>query len=329
MSPSDESAASTMGGQDSSPESGSGMASIFSRVTGDIWGKHNAIASRFDTRVRFWGKVVDQDGAPMEGVNIVATVTTLRMVKTKDGYREYQVLKTQSAVNGTFMFDGEDGMYLDIEALGKEGYVLPSAYQFGMSCASGAKYRYRYSSIGNLQKVYTPNPARPEVFHLWKLKNPEPLEIAGDRFGSNGPELKVGDPPTRFRTISMMVTDVGTAQVPQWEVTISALEPDGGVMLADPSDIFMFEAPESGYTQTIKMRYGLEGTDEMQSEPGAPLRFFVRSNSGRWHCASDYSFFSPNTDGVVATKMRYWRNPNGSRNLEHDGAHPKDISTGY
>ena len=293
----------------------------------DPWGQHNAIASRFDTHVRFWGKVVDQTGAPLEGARIVATVTTLRMIKTENGYREYEVLKAKSDAAGAFMFDGSDGMYLDIEALAKEGYVLPSAYQFGMSCVIGAKYRYRYSSIGNQEKVFAPNPLHPEVFHLWRLTNPEPLEIGGNAPGLNGPELKVGAPAEKFLTISMMVADIGTHQAPQWEVTVAALEPDDGVVMADPSDVFMFEAPESGYTHSLKFRYGPVGTDPVAGDPGAPLRFFLRSHNGRWHGASEYAFFAPDSNGTVLTQMRYWRNPSGSRNLEHDGAHPLRASS--
>ena len=287
----------------------------------DTWGQHNAIASRFDTRVRFWGKVVDQGGSPLEGVKIVATVTTLRMIKTVNGYREYEVLEATSASDGTFTFDGSEGMYLDIEKLGKDGYVLPSAYQAGTHW-EGAKYRYQYLSIGNLEKVFTPVQSNPEVFHLWKLNKPEPLVTGGNTSGLNGPEINLNAPPKMFSDISMMVTDIGTRQAPQWELTVTAIEPDGGVVKADPSDIFMFNAPESGYAHSIKFRYGPDGTDQGLGDPGAPIRFFARSRGGRWHTASEYSFFSPDQEGSITSKMRYWRNPSGSRNLEHDGANP-------
>ena len=287
----------------------------------DPWAQHNAIASRFDTRVRFWGKVVDQELAPLEGVRIVATVTTLRMIKTNDGYREYEVLRATSDADGAFMFDGADGMYLDIETLGKDGYVLPSAYQAGTRW-SGAKYHYRYRAMGSDEKTFSPSRLHPEIFHLWRLNKPEPLVINGNTSGLNGPEFKVGAAPEAFRTISMMVTDVGTSQAPQWEVTVTALEPDGGIVTADPSDIFLFEAPEAGYTHSIRFRYGPNGADQGAGDQGAPIRFFVRSRSGRSHGASEYAFFAPDQNGTVLTQVRSWRNPNGSRNLEHDGAHP-------
>ncbi|MEI7911088.1 MAG: carboxypeptidase-like regulatory domain-containing protein [Verrucomicrobiota bacterium] len=286
------------------------------------WDQHNAIASRFDTRVRFWGKVVDQKGAPLQGVEIVATVTTLRMIKTENGYREYEVLKATSDADGTFIFDGSEGMYLDIEALTKEGYVLPSAYQFGMSCKVGAKFQYRYSSMGGGESVFIPTPASPEVFHLWKINKPEPLTIGGDGSGLSGPELKVGAPPEPSTTISMMITSVGTHKDPQWEVTVSALEPDGGFVMAEASDIFMFEAPAAGYSHSIRFKYGPVGADQGAGDPGASLRFFARTHNGRWHTACEYAFFAPDQNGTVLTQVRSWRNPNGSRNLEHDGAHP-------
>jgi len=125
----------------------------------------------------------------------------------------------------------------------------------------------------------------------------------------------------------MSVGSVGTPQAPQWEVTVSAIEPDGGVVMAAPSDFFMFEAPVAGYTHSIKMRYGPDGADQGAGDPGASLRFFARTHSGRWHTACEYAFFAPDQSGTVLTQMRFWRNPSGSRNLEHDGGHPLRASS--
>ena len=289
----------------------------------DEWqmARYNAGAGAFDSQVRFWGKVVNQDGRPVDGAAIAASVTTLRMIKVEGGYREYEILHATSGADGTFGFDGSKGMYLDIETLGKDGYVLPSAYQAGTRWP-GAKYHYRYFSMGDHEDVFRPNPGRPEVFHLWKLKRPEPLEIIDDTGGLNGPILRVGAEPESYRTVSMMLTDVGTPQSPQWELTVSALEPDAGVIKANSSDIFMFVAPPSGYTHSIKFLYGPVGADQGAGEPGSPVRFFVRSHHGRWYGAAEYAFFSPDQDGRVRSRMGYWINPNGSRNLEHDAAHP-------
>jgi len=100
------------------------------------------------------------------------------------------------------------------------------------------------------------------------------------------------------------------------------VQQDGGVVKADASDVFLFEAPATGYTKSIKFRYGPEGADEMRDGPGAPVRFCVRSDGGRSYGAGETAFFTPHDDGVVFTSWRSWRNPNGSRNLEHDAANP-------
>ena len=39
-----------------------------------ILAQHNAGASVFDTKVRFWGRVLDQNGNPLEGVTVKASV---------------------------------------------------------------------------------------------------------------------------------------------------------------------------------------------------------------------------------------------------------------
>ena len=84
----------------------------------------------------------------------------------------------------------------------------------------------------------------------------------------------------------------------------------------------MFEAPEDGYKYLTRFRYGAEGTNVYMDESGLQFKFFVRSHSGRRYSACEFTFYAPNTNGVVETKMRTWMNANGSRNLEHDASHP-------
>jgi len=281
--------------------------------------EYNAGTGAYDTHVRFWGRVLDQNSDPVEGATIKASVTTLRMIKVEGGYREFTILTAQSAADGTFMLDGADGFSLSIRQLSKDGYVLPSAYQAGTRWG-GATYFYCYKSIDGMEIAFRPDPSRPMIFHLWKLKKPEPVAIIDMSRG--GPEFKVGAPPTPELFTNMTVTDVGTAQAPQWEVTVSGIKSDDGVVKADPSDLFMFQAPASGYTHSIKFKYGMKGTDAIKGEEGAPVRFYVRSKGGRWYSAEECAFFAPKGDGTIIPKIRSWTNPNGSRNLEHDAAHP-------
>ena len=174
--------------------------------------------------------------------------------------------------------------------------------------------------MGGGENLFRPNPSEPVTFHLWKLKKPEPVRISD--IGRGGPKFKVEDPPTELFFSNFRVTAVGTVSAPQWEVAVSALEVDDGVIKADPSDLFMFQAPESGYTHSITFSFGPKGTDAIKGEPGAPVRFYVRSKRGRWYSAEECAIYSPEPDGTVTLKIRFWTNPNGCRNLEHDAAHP-------
>lgn len=303
----------------------------------EILERHNLGASALDMKVRFWGKLLDQDERPITGADIKASVTTLRMVKTEKGYREYEVLRTKSGPDGSFKFDEASGLSLTIESISMAGYVLPSAYQAGTRW-EGAKYFFRYNGLGNGQRIFHPDESKPVVFHLWKLTKPAALIIWGSWMGSDGPEFRIGGPPRVLsmawtpgtdidelgveRDISVSVRAVGSEQSPEWEVTVASVEADGGIAVAAPTDIFLFRAPEVGYERVITMRYGPVGADEMVGDEGALMRFYVRSKSGRWHSAVEIGFFKPTKNGIVRSKMRHWLNPSGSRNLEHDAAHP-------
>ena len=280
--------------------------------------RHNLGASAFDTRIRLWGKVVDQHGNPVEGAMIKAIATTLRMVKVENGYREYEILSAQSAADGTFMFDGAEGFSLTIRQLSKDGYVLPSAYQAGIRW-EGARYRFRYKSIGDVQSVFHPNPEQPVVFHLWKLNKPEPIKVRD--IGRSGPIVKVGSAPTKLFSISILVTSIGTANAPEWQVTLTSRKTGGGLIAAAPSDVFMFDAPSNGYTSSIKFRYSPKGASEMGDAIGIPVRYYEVGEGGSCYSANELVFYEPRDDGIVLYKMRSWTNPNGSRNLEHDAAH--------
>ncbi len=244
------------------------------------------------------------------------------MIKTEKGYREFELLDTQSKADGTFMFDGAEGFSLTIEKLTKSGYVLPAPYQEAMRFPEDFKHRFTYNPMGGPDRVFHPDPASPVIFRLWQLRNPEPLLLRGTWAGYSGPEYQLNVQPTLHikGTTAISVASVGTEQSPQWEVTVAAVEADGGIAKADPNDAFMFEAPGSGYERIQKFRYSPEDTKNYGE--GAPVRFFVRSKQGRWYSAVDSIFFAPDANGEIVTKSRYWLNPNGSRNLEHDSANP-------
>ena len=123
------------------------------------------------------------------------------------------------------------------------------------------------------------------------------------------------------RDATIAVADVGTDDLPAWEVMASAVEGDGWAVMADPSDVFLFQSPESGYASSIRFRYGPGGAGDPIADAGVPVRFCMRSKVARWVSAVELVFCATNAHGTEATRLHYRMNPNGSRNLEHDGAH--------
>ncbi|GAA5120995.1 carboxypeptidase regulatory-like domain-containing protein [Luteolibacter yonseiensis] len=294
---------------------------------------HNAGASVYDTDVRFWGKVLDSQGVPLEGVHVRAAVTTLRVkpVKGGAGFREFDVIEARTDATGRFALEGASGFVLKILKMTKDGYVLPHDQQ--LSTAFGTNYReYLYKSMDGQQPEFKPDPANPVEFRLWKLQRPEPLMIFNPemRIPVGGPPQNLSmddhgsttDPDFKYTPdVKISVSEIGTADSRRWEVRISGWNEDCGVVKADPSDPFLFEAPENGYEESITCQYGPEDMDGRTGMEGLRIRFFVRSKKHLWHGAVD-SVFPPPEDGRVRPKMEIWTNPAGSRNLEHNAARP-------
>ena len=82
---------------------------------------YNRMLASWDANIRFWGKVVDQDGQPVEGVELIAEAATQRMIPTRDGgFRSWTTLRSCSGADGGFPFEGAEGFEL-------AGFMLPAA----------------------------------------------------------------------------------------------------------------------------------------------------------------------------------------------------------
>ncbi|MBK1817077.1 hypothetical protein JIN84_15745 [Luteolibacter yonseiensis] len=289
--------------------------------------------SQYDSKIRFWGKVMDSDGYPLEGVYVKAVAITYRIKKTPEGdVWDYPVVETRTKSDGSFVLDGMAGFVLKIEKMSKQGYVLPRATQISTTYPGGSNREYRFKSMDPHEPVFSSDPSKPVEFRLWKLKKPEPLSI-----GRAVLSIRVGEPARYFSLVSrnypeqaigrfkpdvkISISRIGEVRPPRWEVKIEGYDEDCGVMKADPKDPFMFTAPEEGYQQSITYEYGPDCVNEFTGLPGFPVRFFARSKNKYWHAAVDSVFQSP-VDNEESPQIDIWTNLNKSRNLEHDAVRP-------
>ena len=257
--------------------------------------------------IDFYGKVVDQNGAPVAGVEVKAAI---RLMKEPlpgmigDGF-DYLVARTAS--DGTFSFLNRTGEFFGIDKIQKEGYLVSATVH---------EKTYYYASD---EKKYRPNPSVPEVFKIWKQMGAEELiernlkyklTTEGRSYGLdllNGAQAKA-DAITDIR-VSMTAPSVIKPHVKyDWNFVLEAVE--GG--LIETSDDYMYLAPLDGYVSRIQVSFN--ASDANWSD-NFRKRFYVMSRNGSVYARIEILV------GVALNGRGYLHiesasNPNSSRNLE-------------
>ena len=258
--------------------------------------------------IDFYGKVVDQNGAPVAGVEVKAAI---RLMKEPipgmigDGF-DYLVASTAS--DGTFSFLNRTGEFFGIDKIQKEGYLV--------SATVHEKTYYYYASD---EKKYRPNPSVPEVFKIWKQMGAEKLieknlkyklTTEGRSYGLdllNGAQAKA-DAIADIR-VSMTAPSVIKPHVKyDWNFVLEAAE--GG--LIETSDDYMYLAPLDGNVSRIQVSFN--ASDANWSD-NFRKRFYVMSRNGSVYARIEILV------GVALNGRGYLHiesasNPNSSRNLE-------------
>ena len=247
----------------------------------------NETLSAWDKPVEFWGKVIDQFGNPVEGVELIAQVPTQRYIPTaKGGFRTSTGLKAVSAADGSFHFAGAEGFSLSIKSITKAGYAMPIRVQLEKPELA---YHYCYTNHGTREPLFTPDPARPEIIRLWKMKDPGPRHtyLLYNCVTYDGTLLPVDldndrqDNPGKFDfTVQARKAQDGEGEV----VELVFQARDGGFMLPAPDDAFLFTAPAEGYQPTLVVRLDDPVTRKrFSANERVPFALFVQTRSGKCH----------------------------------------------
>ena len=247
----------------------------------------NETLSAWDKPVEFWGKVIDQFGKPVEGVELIAQVPTQRYIPTaKGGYRTSTGLKAVSAADGSFHFAGAEGFSLSINSITKAGYAMPIRVQLEKP---ELVYHYCYTNHGTRDPLFTPDPARPEIIRLWKMKDPGPRHTLGLY-----KYLKFDEPAKPVDLEKRRQEEAGKfdftvqarkAQDAEGEVVELVFQAkDGGFMLPAPDDVFLFTAPAEGYQPKLVVRLDEPVTRKrFSANERVPFALFVQTRSGKCH----------------------------------------------
>jgi hypothetical protein len=260
--------------------------------------------------IKFWGKVVDQDGQALGGVRIEYDYLIVHgdISGSSWGYLEARTGEALSDGDGVFSIQRLKGKSLEFSAFKRSGY------QFRIKGDWGFDY-YGSRPSGK----FVPDQRKPVVFTMVRRDWLEPLiHMEGHlRVSANGsPEgwsLWDGEPDYRGELVIVFKAEptvpANPAQRLNWSADLAIV---GGGIIECPWDEEIRRAPESGYVPTIA--YPQEA--QKQGTPGRA--FYVKTADGKYgRLEID---ISPSDDGHTGhCSITSDMNPRpGSRNLEPD-----------
>lgn len=250
---------------------------------------------RFNQPQSFFGKLVDQDGNPVDGATITGTIETLNALRTEVNA---QTFETQSDPSGLFEFTGKTGAPIKINAR-KEGYLI------------GGHGNYYQGPPG--EKTTTYNRA---ILTMWKLRGLEPLKNYGldAKIPSDGT-------PVRFDIVTGKESAEGDLRVTlvrfplavkrgrdlfDWTARIEMV--NGG--LVEENDPYPFWAPKIGYLPSYEFSVR---SNNVPWESSLTKDFYIKTATGQYG-RMQANIFSALTPARI--QFNFTINPSGSQNLE-------------
>ena len=260
--------------------------------------KQQQMDALIDTPIDFYGKVVDQSGAPVAGA--AAKI----IIMGAPGHAEDIIQEVQSGTNGVFSLKG-------IRAFGVNAVVTKKDYRSLPDKNPPGGWSHSLH-----QATTFPTEQNPAIYILQKKASAEPLAVIRSR----GITVLTNGTPTEFSLkngragqdaadslqaqVWVDAHDPKTTQPYHWKFTITV--PGGGLQVRDEHQ---FAAPSSGYqtSDTVDLAPGNGNWSDV-----CERRYFVQLPGGKYGRVD----ISINTKGGL--QVEGYINPSGSQNLEFD-----------
>jgi hypothetical protein len=267
----------------------------------EIKREQSIVSAWIMTPIRFYGKVVDQNGNPVSDAKIVVSPAQHPFGKDPEYER-------RSDADGLFSIDGTHGAVLQVTVL-KEGYYsLPESW---------GDFTYAGPSSGN-EKPAHPDPNDPAIFVLRKMGQTEPLIVFHNR---QVIASKTGEPVTvDLKSGAKNAASDFNVQVQTWvnetpgrhfDWRYAVSVPNGGLQPRTGGE-FQFEAPTDGYSPSDEVATSgtaIPWTSEASGD------YFVTFNNGEYARIS----FKLYAGGGNFFDLTSYLNPvPGHRNLEYN-----------
>ena len=249
-----------------------------------------------------YGKVTDQNGQPVAGVDVTGIARQI------NGYNEkFTSYKTHTDTNGLFQFTGLHGYRLDAQ-VGKAGYEMD--YRRGIFKPSDQS-----------------SPTNRVIYTMWKLRGPDPMKHV--KFIK---DASCEGSMSRFELLSSTQNGTGDLMVTltrnplnlrpeeqgkpfNWTATFGIT--NGGLIEIPSSTIYPYEAPTEGYQHIIAWNYP---TNVTGWDWHIQRSYYFKSQNGQVYGRIKIEIWAGGKTPDMGLGMDIYANPGGSRNLEFDSS---------
>ena len=250
------------------------------------------------TTQNLYGKVVDQNGQPVAGVDVTGIV--IRIDEKNIRY------KTQTDTSGLFQFTGLHGSDMGADVV-KEGYEMD--YQRGIFKPSDQS-----------------SPTNRVIYTMWKRHGAEPMmhgridsQIPRDGTATwfdllTGKQDVNSDMVVKL-TRDPMNIDMQNLRKPfNWSVTLAI---SNGGLLEYTNQLYPYEAPSKGYEQEITISYP---TNTVGWQSWAKRDYYFNNKNGMIYGRMTINVRAGGQTPTAPFRAELYANPAGSRNLEFDSS---------
>jgi hypothetical protein len=276
-------------------------------------------AASGNTDMRFYGRVIDQDGIGVGDVKVEGQYSA-SIIKEQLEHHAFtpHPVAVVTDKDGNFTLR-QTGVTLTWDKLSKEGYLY----------ASGRIRTYTY--LSDAPPIFKPDPAHPEVFDVWKRgKSAKRLvgfigSVSNVGTGEESVSINFGQSMIRTRKGHLDDADVivsATHSEPSDSNAVNGLPshydwsfrfevPSGGVQVTNAA--YPYLAPDNGYEVVYEFRMRAEDANWASEKP---LVLFIKSGSPPVYKAIYAGIRCSKPFRISELSVSGWKNPDGSRNLQ-------------
>ncbi len=254
--------------------------------------------------IAFYGRVVDQDSKPLEGVVVNFYVTAIPVIPVPWGPSDTTEGSCVTDQNGLFSVEGKRGVGFGVTSLRKTGYRESGYYEQGHA---------RYEPHGSERPF--PDGDKPVDFTLIREDLPKAEEVYDKRLRLNwNAEKTTVDLDQSIGKLEFAATRTGrdvtnSTKTFEWEVKIQAI---GFTMTKLPNANERI-APLEGYGPNARVGFS---PDEKSWLLRPDISYAIRTNRGAYGLMKLSIYSDGNNDGMSGS-ITIYLNKSGSRNIDY------------